>query len=50
MSKKKKKVTPKKGMSESNAIIISVLLFTGGLVGAIFALKYVVGYFFPDLW
>lgn len=49
MSKKKKGKAPKKKISEGQAIAITVLLFAAGLIAFIYALKFIIGYFFPDL-
>lgn len=44
---KKKKPSSRKGLSEGKAIAISVLLFTGGIVLVVYALKFLINYFFP---
>lgn len=36
-------------MSEGKAIVLSVLLFTAGAVALVYALKYLINYFFPGL-
>ncbi|MGD8427554.1 MAG: hypothetical protein PVH63_07970 [Balneolaceae bacterium] len=49
MSKKKKVRPPKKKLSEGQAIAITVLLFAVGLIAFIYAIKYVIDFFFPNL-
>lgn len=46
---KKKKSPYKKEMSEGKAIAISVLLFTAGAVILVYAIKFLINYFFPGL-
>ncbi|SHF86742.1 hypothetical protein SAMN05443144_11468 [Fodinibius roseus] len=43
----KKKSPPRKEMSEGKAIAISVLLFTAGAVALVYAIKFLINYFFP---
>lgn len=43
----KKESPPKKEMSEGKAIAISVLLFTAGAVVLVYAIKFLINYFFP---
>lgn len=45
---KKKKQSTKKGLSEGQAITAAVILFAAGLVGLIYALQFIIGYFFPN--
>lgn len=47
MGKKKKKSPSKKEMSEGKAIAISVLLFTAGAIVLVYAIKFLINYFFP---
>jgi uncharacterized membrane protein len=49
MSKKNNKPTSKKEMSEGKAIAITVLLFAVGLIAAVYAVQFVIDYFFPNL-
>lgn len=44
---KKKKSPPKKEMSEGRAIALSVLLFTAGAAVLVYAVKFLISYFFP---
>ena len=50
MAKKKKDSTSKKEMSEGKAITIAVLLFAAGLVAFIYAIQFIIDYFFPNFW
>lgn len=43
----KKKSPPRKEMSEGKAIAISVLMFTAGAVTLVYAIKFLINYFFP---
>ncbi len=49
MGKKKNKPTSKKEMSEGKAIAVTVLLFAVGLIAAVYAIQFVINYFFPNL-
>lgn len=50
MGKKNNKSTSKKEMSEGKAIALTVLLFALGLIATVYALQYIINYFFPNLW
>lgn len=41
--------SPKKQMSEGKAIAIAVLLFVAASVAVVYALSFVIDYFFPNL-
>lgn len=45
---KKKKNTSKNNISEGKAIAIAVILFAAGLVALIYAIQFIIGYFFPN--
>lgn len=45
---KKKQNNSKKSLSEGKAITIAVLLFAAGLVALIYAVQFIIGYFFPN--
>jgi len=49
MSKKKKGKPTQKKLSEGQAIAITVLLFAAGVIALIYALKFIVEYFFPNV-
>lgn len=50
MAKNKPKQGPsKKELSEGKAIAVAVLIITAGLIAAVYAIKYIIGFFFPDL-
>lgn len=40
---------PKKELSEGKAIAIAILAITGGLVGAIYLIRFILGFFFPGM-
>jgi hypothetical protein len=42
-------MSSKKKDSEGKTIAIAVILFAAGLVALIYAIQFIVGYFFPNL-
>lgn len=46
---KKNNSSKDKEMSEGQAIAVTVLLIALGLTASVFAIQYIIGYFFPNL-
>lgn len=46
---KSKKNLPGKELSEGKAIMIAVLAVTAGLIGAVYLIRLIIGFFFPGL-
>jgi len=49
MTKKKKEKVHNKKISEGQAIAITVMLFAVGLIASIYALKFIINFFFPNI-